>query len=171
MNNPLDNIESEFQLYANMLGMENALVELNEIMAGDITDAVRSMSSGIDVLKKLTDLAFKTQNIELQEGILSLREKLAEAKEALLDAKEDIAAYKEENAENKQKIKTLEKEIEDLKNPEYKVEFKNGLYYKENDENAYCAGCYDGNKKLIHIVQLPTGLGMKQCPICQRVYK
>jgi hypothetical protein len=47
--NRWDNIESEFQLYANMIGIENALVELNEIMTGDITGAIRSMSSGVDL--------------------------------------------------------------------------------------------------------------------------
>jgi chromosome segregation ATPase len=122
-------------------------------------------------MKKLTELAFKTQNIELQEGILSLREKLAEAKEALLNAKEEITAYKEENAEIKQKIKTLEKELETLKNPEYKVIFKKGLYYKENGEGGYCTGCYDNNKKLINVIELPGGLDMKRCPVCKAVYK
>jgi ERCC4-related helicase len=171
--NRWDNIESEFQLYANMLGMENALVELNEIMAGDITDAVRSMSSGIDVVKKLTELAFKTQNIELQEGILNLREKLAEAKEALLNAKEEITTCKEENVENKQKIKVLEKELEIARNPEFKIAFKNGAYYKENENIPYCIGCFDNNKKLMSLNKLPPlfkDIGTHQCPACKTPY-
>jgi len=47
-------------------------------MATDITTAVWGVSAGIDAVKKLTDLAISSRNIELQEGILALREQLLE---------------------------------------------------------------------------------------------
>ena len=171
--NRRDSIESKFQLYVNMISIEKILVELNEVMTGDITGTIRSISSGIDVVKKLTELAFKTQNIELQEGVLSLREKLAEAKEALLEAKEEISSCRENDLENKQRIKTLEKEIESLKNPEFKIVFKNGAYYKENNEHPLCTGCYDNNGKQILLNEMnPTfkSIASHTCPVCKAKY-
>lgn len=59
-------------------------------MSSDIVSATRDISTGIDVIKKLTAIAIKTQNIELQEGILAVREQLLAAKEALLSSCSDL---------------------------------------------------------------------------------
>jgi hypothetical protein len=43
-------------------------------MGSDITTAVRGISASIDAVKKLADIAIKSRNVELQEGILVVRE-------------------------------------------------------------------------------------------------
>ena len=102
-------------------------------MSSQITEATRTISTGIDAVKKLADLAIKTKNIELQEGILDLRKQLLFAKEALLDAREEISDLKEEN-------RRLLRSIEKKKEMEAtKMITKKGVYYEESsDEGPFC---------------------------------
>jgi regulator of replication initiation timing len=137
-------------------------------MSTDITTAVRGVSVGIDALKKLTELALKTKNIELQEGILSLREQLLEAKDVLLDAKEQISNYKHENAELKKEITKLKEQIANgAKDEEPKLTLGRGGYLKENNDGPFCTGCYDNNKKLIRLKEPGAGMPIYMCPVCK----
>jgi regulator of replication initiation timing len=136
-------------------------------MSGDLSGAVRTVTTGIDALKKLTDLAVKSQNIELQEGILGLRSQLLEIKESLLEAKEQNFDLREENKELKQKILELETQTEE------KTIVKEGVYYAESGDGPFCTGCFDSNKKKIRVSTLSDGfeaLGKYQCPTCKAVY-
>jgi len=160
-------LEREFECYSAIASIEETLQELENLMGADLSIAVRTVSTGIDALKKLTDLAVKTQNIELQEGILELRGQLLEIKESLLEAKEENFNLREENKEMKRKLTDLETQ------PQEKLLFKSGLYYKEGSDEALCTACYDGNQKKIRVTEM-TGAaslaGKYRCPVCKTFY-
>jgi uncharacterized Fe-S cluster-containing MiaB family protein len=172
MNNDENSLEQEFQLYSAIFEIEVALNELNELMGTDIVATIRGVSSGIDTIKKLVELAGQTQNIELRQGILDLKEQLLSARETLFDAKQEIAEKNEE-------IKRLTLENQNLKNPTLQLVFDNkiGLYFENNGSAdrgiPFCNGCYDKNGKAIRLSKLSGDfeiLGKYQCPVCKAVY-
>ena len=90
-------------------------------MPPDITNTIRSLSAGIDIIKKLAELAKKSQSIELREGILELKEQLLSAKEAVLEIEQELLAYREENiALNNENIE-LKQELENFQIPNIAV--------------------------------------------------
>jgi chromosome segregation ATPase len=94
--------------YSAIFEIELILNELNKLMPADITNTIRGLSAGIDTIKKLAELAKKSQNVELREGILELKEQLLNAKEAVLEVKQELSAYKEENIELKQELENFQ---------------------------------------------------------------
>ena len=158
------NYEREFECYSAIVCIEETLREIESIMAVDFSVALRTVSSGIDTLKKLTDLAVKSQNIELQEGIIEYRVQLLEIKESLLEAKEDNLNLREENKLLKQKVVELETQTQE------KLTIKEGVYYTESGDGPFCTGCYDNKGKLIRVTELTNALmamGKYKCPICK----
>lgn len=161
------NLEEEFECYCAIACIEETLREIEGLMAADLSIAVRTVSTGIDALKKLTDLAVKTKNIELQEGILELRGQLLEIKEALLEAKEENFSLREENKSMKRKVVELETQTQE------KLVLKDGLYYTESGDGAFCTACSDNSQKKIRVAGTArefTILGKYQCPICKTYY-
>lgn len=140
-----DNLEQEFECYAAVVSIEELLKELGNLMSSDIPTAIKGISAGIEAIKKIRDIALKTQNIELQEGILAVREQLLAAKEALLNSREDTLALKEEN----NKLKTRVEELEKV--PQEKLIFNKLGYYTEDGEGPFCARCYDVDKRKVHL--------------------
>ena len=94
--------------YSAIFEIKLILNELNKLMPADITNTIRGLSAGIDTIKKLAELAKKSQNVELREGILELKEQLLNAKEAVLEVKQELSAYKEENTELKQELENFQ---------------------------------------------------------------
>jgi predicted component of type VI protein secretion system len=173
MNHDENSLEQEFQLYSAILDIETTLNELNELMPADIVTTIRGLSAGIDSIKKLAELAKKSQNVELREGILNLREELLKAKENLLDVKQELAEKTEE-------IEKLKAENQSLKNPTSALIFDNklGLYFENNGLSdrgiPFCTGCYDNNGKRIRLSKMSgdfTILGKYQCSVCKAVYQ
>ena len=78
------NYESEFEIFRAVIDVENLFSELETLMAINLGEMTRTVSTGIDAIKKLTDLAIQSKNIELQEGLIGLREQLITIKESLL---------------------------------------------------------------------------------------
>lgn len=158
-------LEREFQCYAAISSIEQTLKEIDDLMAGDLSTAVRTVSSGIDALKKLADLAIKSKNIELQEGILGLREQMLDVKEALLSAREENASLREEN-------KTLALKIEELeKSPKEELTFGSHGYYKDDGDGPFCVGCYDSSGKLNRVIQPYADFGAEEvykCSVCDK---
>jgi regulator of replication initiation timing len=164
MKNDENSLEQEFECYAAVVVIEQTFQEIYELMGLDLGSAITTASSAIDVVKKLTELAGKTQNIELQEGAIELRTQILEIKEALLKAKEENYELREENTLFKEKITRLET-ITDIPT------FKNGAYYKSDEDGPYCTGCYDQDRKLIRLAP-PTvkSVPICLCPKCKTIY-
>lgn len=152
------NYEKEFALYQAVAEIDKTLAEIQSFMPSTIGEATRSISTGIDAVKKLADLAMKTQNIELQEGILELREQLLFAKEALLNAKEEISDLKEET---RRLTREIEKKEEISK---VKMILKRGAYYvKDSDDGPFCPRCFDVDSRQIRLSKVGPILDCPQC--------
>ena len=90
--------ESEFECYSAIACIEETLHEVVAIMSADISTSTRtSFTSGVDALKRLTDLAARTQNKEVLDGLLELRSQILGIKEILLEVKEENFNFREEN--------------------------------------------------------------------------
>lgn len=177
MNYDENSLEQEFQLYSAIFEIEVTLNELNELMPADITNTIRGLSAGIDTIKKLAELAKKSQSVELREGILDLREQLLSAKEALLDAKQELSAYREENAALKNENTQLKYQLENPQNKTPQLIHKDGVYFSieedKTNDGPFCTGCYDKDKKTIRLSKMPEimrTLGNYKCPVCNAVY-
>lgn len=153
------NYEDEFALYQAVFEITENLVEIQALMPNTISEATRTLSTGIDAVKKLADLAMKTQNIDLQEGILELREQLLFAKESLLNAKEEISDLKEEN---RKLLQELEKSKQTAST---EMEFRKAAYYVKGskDDGPYCPRCFDSDNKKVRLSKLGPLLNCPQC--------
>jgi regulator of replication initiation timing len=178
MNYDENSLEQEFQLYSAILDIETTLNELNQLMPADIVTTIRGLSAGIDSIKKLAELAKKSQNVELREGILDLREQLLSAKDDILDVKQELSAYKEENIALKNEIAQLKQQLENPQTTKPQLVTKDGLYFlvKEDKTNdgPFCTGCYDKDKKTIRLSKMPQimkELGSYKCPVCNATYR
>ena len=80
------NYDREFALFRVAIDIEDLFSELGTLA---VIDKTRTVSTDIDAIKKLTDIALQSKNIELQEGLIGLREQLITIKESLLEAKEE----------------------------------------------------------------------------------
>jgi hypothetical protein len=130
-------------------------------MAADLAATVKTVSAGIDTLKKLADLALKTQNLELQEGIIELRIQLLDLKEALLGVKEESLTVREENESLRKRIANLEQASKPV------LIGREGLYYKESGEGPFCPSCYQGSGQISLLGGTQVGnIGVCQCPSC-----
>lgn len=152
------NLEQEFEYYAALACIEETLQEIANLMAADLSTTVRTVSAGIDVLKKLKDLAIKTQSVELQEGILELREQLLDVKESLLEIREENLDLKEENA-------SLKKKLVELNKPEFERLVRVGdEYFTETYHvGPYCPVCYENGG---HRILMSKSGVMNTCSKC-----
>ncbi len=133
-------------------------------------DALKLITAGksaIDGIKLLNQYAEEIKDTQKRGEFMRI---IGQLSIELAETQMRLAEQIQESIENKQKIKTLEEEIEKLKDPSCKVIWKNGLYYKENGEGGFCTGCYDSNKKLIRVTQLP-GFMTHQCPVCKTLFR
>ncbi|WP_322685697.1 hypothetical protein [Nostoc sp. DedQUE07] len=134
-------------------------------------DALKLITAGksaLDGIKLLNQYAEEIKDTQKRGEFMRI---IGQLSIELAETQMKLAEQIQDSIENKQKIKVLEDEIEQLKNPNVKVIWKNGLYYKENGDGGYCTGCYDNNKKLIRVTEPLPGFKLYQCPVCQSTYK
>lgn len=110
-------------------------------MAADLATTVRTVSGGIDALKKLAGLALDTQNIELREGLHELREQLLEVKESLLEIREENLGLKEDNIALRKRVIELEQPVVQ------ELTLKGFGYYTNDNVGPYCPNCYEKSKR------------------------
>lgn len=134
-------------------------------------DALKLITAGksaLDGIKLLNQYAEEIKDTQKRGEFMRI---IGQLSIELAETQMRLAEQIQESIGNKQKIKTLEEEIEKLKNPASKVFLKDGLYYKENGDGGFCTGCYDNNKKLIRVIEPLAGFKMHQCPVCKTVCK
>jgi cell fate (sporulation/competence/biofilm development) regulator YmcA (YheA/YmcA/DUF963 family) len=74
------NFEREFAVFQAAMEIQSCLEEIQKIsMSNQIAEATRTISTGLDVIKKMTDIAVKIKNIELQEAVLELKTQILSA--------------------------------------------------------------------------------------------
>jgi hypothetical protein len=134
-------------------------------------DAMRLIASGkaaVDGIKLLYDYAEDIKDISKRGEYMRI---IGQLSVDLAETQVKLAAQLEEGVSNREKIRNLEKELEELKNPSFRLVLKDGFYYKENEDTKYCTGCYDENKKLIIVTALSQHLKAYKCPVCKNVYQ
>jgi septal ring factor EnvC (AmiA/AmiB activator) len=159
------NLEEEFERYAVSVRIER---NLEKTMQAETALALRSISSAIDLAKRLIDIGEKSKNSELILAIANLNLELSNAKLALANSIGEMAELKAENADLKQRIKDLEKQSEE------KLVLKGELYYTAEGDGPFCTACQDSKHQKIRVRELPSAasmLGKYQCPICKTPYK
>ena len=178
MNYDENSLEQEFQLYRAILYIETTLNELSELMPADIATTIRGLSTAIDSINKLAELAKKSQNVELRQGILDLKEQLLSAKDDILDVKQELSAYKEENIALKNENAQLKQQLENPQTSKPQLVIRDGLYFfvKEDKttDGPFCTGCYDNHKKTNRLSKMPeimNPLGKYKCPVCNATYQ
>jgi len=165
------NLEEEFEFYAFSTHVEN---RLEEFMQAETALALRSISASIDLVKRLVDIGEKSKNSELILAIANLNLELSNAKLALAGSIGEMAELKAESSELKAENRELKEKIRELETqPQEKLLLKNGLYYKEDGDGAFCTACYDDNRKKIRVVEMARAVssaGKYRCPVCKTFY-
>lgn len=161
-------LEQEFEQFAALV---RALEKTSEgDVASEIFQAIAASRTAVDGLKTLATYANEVKDVskrgEFMKIIGELSLELAETQIRLAEKIRESDGFREQ-------IINLQKEIENLKNPDTKLVIKNKLYYTPNGDGPFCTGCYDSNRKTIRVIEL-TGdfrdFGAYRCPICNNVY-
>lgn len=129
----------------------------------DISTGLLLVSRTFDTIKQISELADRTNDLEIKELIVDLRSQIVDHKSNLIDFQEQIVLLKQENNKLKEKIA-------DLENNNDEVIFKNGAYFKNNENQAFCSCCYETKGKLITLNSLKpefSHVGNMICPNCQ----
>lgn len=125
-------------------------------------DLVSSISTAMDIVKKLRELDRKVSEADFKMLLADLTSQLG-------DAKLDAANLKIELADAKGKIEELEREIAQRASAEPNVH--EGAYMFPDKNGHYCTGCYDqkGQKILLNELSgIMRMVGKWQCPACDK---
>lgn len=127
-------------------------------------DLVSSISTSIDIVKKLRELDRKV-------GEADFKMLLADLTSELGDAKLNAANLKIELAESKGRVEQMERQLAQRTSEE--PELHEGAYVFGDQRRHYCTGCYDRNGQKILLNEL-TGhwrtFGKWQCPSCEKTF-
>ncbi len=134
---------------------------------GAISIGIQSIKTALDITKELKgiDASLKDAEVKL---------KFAELMEALSEAKIQLIEVRDENHALKERIKLLEKKL----NQKGEVEYRDGYYYMKESkagepDGPFCSKCYNDEEKLILLNKLKgsfTSLGKYNCPKCEGVF-
>jgi len=121
-------------------------------------DILATASAAVTISKQILTLSKTIKNAELQHAIADLTLQLA-------DLKLQLAELITENADLNQQL-TAKVSAEDLT-------FRDGFYYKQNDEHPFCPGCYDSHQKRVRLAKqgdFGRNFGKFKCPSCDEFY-
>ena len=104
--------------------------------------------------------------IETITDLVGLVKKIdnAELNSKIIDLQSQVYVLNEENSQKHLRIK----ELEELLSVTDKIVFRNPFYYFEGENDPLCPGCWDGNKKVVHL--LGESGRSQHCPICDNKY-
>jgi hypothetical protein len=122
----------------------------------NITEILKTVSSGASTLQRLADVAMQTQNVDLREGILSVREELIDVKESLLDIREENLRLRESN-------QSLESRIAKLQIPSELI-LDGSFYYTEEKVGPFCPACWESQRKQQRLSKIGP---VHKCPVCE----
>lgn len=162
-------LEREFEIYASVVRGKLAKAQRHN-MASELIQAISASKAAIDGLKTLATYANDVKDISKRGEFMRI---VGELSLELAEVQIRLAETMRENDRLNQQVSTLEKEVENLKNPDTKLIIKNGLYYTADDDGPFCTGCYDSNQKKIRVNELTRTLraiGKYKCPVCNNTY-
>ncbi len=121
-----------------------------------MVDFIGTMSSAIEITKKLVSISSISKDADAKLMIAELQLNLAELKSTMAD-------LVNENSE-------LRSVIASHKTPRPTVTVKDGLYYTENGDGPFCTTCFDDKDKLIRLTEAAVELqvfGKYRCNVCK----
>ena len=157
-----NDLEQEFQYYASFV-KEN-------IKMADAFKAVAAGKAAIDGLKLLTQYVNDIKDVQKRGELMRI---IGQLNLELAETQTRFAEQILEANTLKDKVRFLEKRIEDLENPAFKVTARDGTYYKETGDGPFCTTCYDTKKQLVRLTNFPQEmkeLGKYQCPSCKAIF-
>jgi hypothetical protein len=138
----------------------------------DALKIIGATKAVIDGLKTLNDYAEDIEDTQKRGEFMRI---IGNLSTELAETQIKLAAQIRENNELQEKVRLLQKEVENLKNPDLQLRFENGYYYEKDGKHPFCTACYDSQKKAIRLT-LPSRI-LKQaqgakyvCPICNALY-
>ena len=127
-----------------------------------MVDIVSSITTAIDIVKKLRELDRKVKEAEFKTLLADLTSELG-------DAKLNAANLKIELAEAKSRIGELERQATIRTSDE--PEMHEGAYVFGDNARHYCTGCYDTSGRKIVLNETPREwafAGKWECPVCSK---
>ena len=123
---------------------------------------IASIGAVLSSIKSATDLVKVVRESSKSLSEAETKLKLADLISTLADVKLGVAAVQDELAMKNARIRELELLLE-LKE---KLKFVDPCYWMKVDEVAepYCQPCYDGTKKLSHLIE--KSKGFFSCAVC-----
>lgn len=110
----------------------------------------------LDTTMEIAKLAGKVANPELVQEAMK--------------ANAEALAMSRENLELQRKVTELEgtmRELQRQRNTVEKVFRLGGFVFYEGDPHPHCPGCWDSDRKLIHMIVSPSGRPFPKCPKCE----
>ena len=176
MHENYEDLENEFRYYSVKDMVEKTLQEIQKSMGladTDIGALGRNFNSVMDAVNKATDIAIKIKNADLLNSLADLKIQIADIKLTLADKKDEVVTFREQNFELREENKSLKEQLE-LPLETRTVACFSERWYVASDtghQHPICIGCYDSEKKIIHLTKAPLssrkdGLDVK-CPVCE----
>ena len=123
-----------------------------------MADILATAGKAVSLTKDLVTLSKTIENAELQHAIANLTLELA-------DLKLQLAELITENADLKQQM-NAKADAEELT-------FRDGLYYRTDDEHPFCPGCYDADRRTVRLTKqgaFGSTFGTFKCPSCDEFF-
>jgi FtsZ-binding cell division protein ZapB len=127
----------------------------------DIIDSVISKTSA------LYDLAKRFDSQELRQKIADLQEELITVQATCNDLRKENSDLRKKNFDLQEKIQTLEDVIIG------RLVFKKTAYFYQDNDEAFCPGCVDGDHVPMRLVPTTGTIPAKiyKCPRCKNTYR
>lgn len=109
----------------------------------------------LDNAKEVAKAVQEINNLELYQRVLNLHS--------------DIIAIVEENNRLRGEVKELNERLQ----VQAEMTLRHPFYFRKDDDNPHCLGCWDGKKQPIHVIKLWEEHGEQcwECPACRQKYK
>jgi len=115
-----------------------------------MTDLIGQISTILTMTKALFEI-----NKDFDEAIY---------KKQISDLAVEAAQAQTNAIEKETELRVLKIELEERKNNPLVYD---GVVYRDNNQEAYCSGCYDNYGKRIHLDTNYRGVTFYRCPVCK----
>ncbi len=127
-------------------------------------DVVSSISSAIEIAKKLRELSKKVGEADFRLLLADLADQLGEAKLQAANLKIELAQAKETISELNQQAARIAGSGPEL---------HDGAYIFGDATRHYCTGCFDARGQKITLSELAppwNEFGKWECPVCEKTF-
>lgn len=131
--------------------------------------AITAGKAAVDGLKALAQYADEVKDTQKRGEFMRI---IGELSLELAETQIRLAEQLRENDSLKEELNALKKEIDKLKNQNSEPIVIDGLYFVDGN-GPFCTGCYDNQKKLVRVNEMPKvmqDLGKYKCPVCKTPY-